>query len=166
MSEASRGPKVDSRLEQVERVTISFETFKKALRRNYLGESSRRDRSYVLRLYPPFEGEMEAEYYESEQGVHYDNNWDEKPVHIAPEMLILEGSESGFNSIINPPEEWQVRQNLTDEEIEEAGGIDAAMEESWEMFWAELKTILPETFDLGLTQSMTGSYAVELEWEA
>lgn len=28
---------------------------------------------------------MEAEYYESEQGRHYDNNWNEKPFHIIPE---------------------------------------------------------------------------------
>jgi len=51
---------VDSRLEKVETVEINFETFKKALSRNYLGERDSHDRSYVLRLYPEFQSVMES----------------------------------------------------------------------------------------------------------
>jgi len=154
----------DERLEKVEQITINFETFKKALARNYLGESNTADRSCVLRLYPSFEPEMEAEYYESMQGRHYDNNWNEKPFHIQPELLILEGDRGNFRDIVNYPEEWEVRQALTKEEIEEEGGIEEAMEVGKEMFWEELKTILPETFDLGRVHGF-GSYPVEINWE-
>jgi len=153
----------DERLEKVEQITINFETFKKALARNYLGESNKRDRSYVLRLYPPFESEMEAEYYESMQGRHYDNNWNEKPFHTRPELLIVEGDGGNFRDIVNYPEEWEVRQALTNEQIEEEGGIEEAMEVGKEMFWEELKTILPETFDLGRVRGL-GSYPVEINW--
>lgn len=163
MREMSHDTMIDTRLEKVETVTISFETFKKALKRNYLGERHRNDRSYVLRLYPPFEAEMEAEYYESEQGRHYDSNWDEKPFHIPPELIILEGTERGFRGIVDAPEEWQIHQALSEEQIEEEGGIEAAMDEAWEIFWDDVEYNLPETFDLGRVQGI-GDHTVELNW--
>ena len=153
----------DERLEKVEQITIDFEIFKKALARNYLGESNTTDRSYVLRLYPEFKQEMEVEYYESFQGRHYDNNWNEKPFHIPPELLILEGDGGNFYDIVNYPEEWHIRQTLSGEEIEEEGGIEECMKVSKEMFWDELKTILPETFNLGNVHGV-GSYEVEINW--
>lgn len=157
-------PMTDDRLAKVETVTIPFETFKKALKRNYLGDRDRWDRSFVLRLYPPFEAEMEAEYYESEQGRHYNNDWDEKPFHIKPELLILEGTDLGFRSICDPPEEWQIKRDLTDEQIEEEGGLEASMQIAWDIFWDELKTILPDRFDLGCVHGF-GTYYVDIEWE-
>ena len=153
----------DSRLEKVEQITIDFETFKKALARNYLGESNTHDRNYVLRLMPPFEAEMEAEYHESVQGRHYDSNWPETPYHIKPELIILEGSDSGFRNIVNYPEEWEIRQNLTEEEVKEEGGIEESMEIGKQMFWGELKTILPETYKLGYTNGI-GRHEVEINW--
>lgn len=164
MRKMNPDPQTDPRLEKIETVTISFETFKKALKRNYLDEPDRWGRNYVLRLYPPFEAEMEAEYYESEQGRHYDNNWDEKPFHIPPELIILEGTERGFRDIVEAPEEWQVRQALTEEQIEEEGGIDAAMDGAWEIFWDDVEYSLPETFNLGCVHGV-GSHTVELNWE-
>jgi len=164
MREMTDDPQTDTRLEKVETVTISFETFKKALKRNYLGERHRRDRSYVLRLYPPFEAEMEAEYYESEQGRHYDSNWNEKPFHIAPELLILEGTERGFRGICEWPTEANTRDALTEREIEEDGGIEEAVEIGREIFWDEVKHDLPETFNLGRVRGV-GNYTVELNWE-
>lgn len=159
-----QNPQQDSRLEKVEQITIDFEAFKKALSYNYLGEANRHDRSFVLRLYPPFEASMVAEYYESVQGRHYDNNWDETPFHINPELLILEGNGGNFRDIVNYPEEWQIKQALTEEEIQEEGGVEDCMENSKQMFWEELKTILPETFDLGMVNGL-GNYEVEIEWK-
>lgn len=153
----------DSRLEKVEQITIDFETFKKALARNYLGESNKTDRSFVLRLYPPFEAEMEVEYYESMQGRHYNSEWDEKPFHIPPELLILEGDGGNFRDVVNYPEEWEIRRAFTEEEIEEEGGIEKSMQIGKEMFWDELKTILPKTFNLGNVHGF-GSYSVEINW--
>ena len=154
----------DERLEKVEQITIDFETFKKALGYNYFGEGQTyHDRSFVLRVMPPFESEMEVEYYESRQGRHYDSNWDETPFHIQPELLILEGGGGNFRDIVNYPEEWEIRQSLTEEEIEEEGGIEEAMQVSKDMFWEELKTILPETFNLGNVHGV-GSYKVEINW--
>jgi len=143
----------DKRLEKVETVVINFDTFKKALSRNYLGERNNHDRSYVLRLYPPFEAEMRAEYYESVQGRHYDSNWDEKPLHIQPELLILEGNNGNFRDIVKYPEEWQIQQNLTE-----------VMSKSKEMYWDEIKTIIPKTFNLGCI-NMSGSYPIAINWE-
>ncbi len=159
-----KNPRTDERLEKVETVRIPFDQFKKALKYNYLGESNRHDRSFVLRLYPPFEATMTAEYYESEQGVHYDSNWNEKPFHIRPELLILEGDGGSFRSIVNYPEEWQVRNALTDEQIEEEGGIEEALQVGKEMFWEELRTILPETFDLSMASGRPTHYVVDVEW--
>jgi hypothetical protein len=156
-------PRTDERLEKLETIRIPWSEYKKALARNYLGESNRHDRSFMLRLYPPFEPTMTAEYYESEQGRHYNNEWDEKPFHIHPELLILEGDGGSFRSIVNYPEEHEIRNALTEEEIEAEGGIDAAMENAKEMFWEELKTILPERFNLGVVQGHM-NYPVDVEW--
>jgi len=154
----------DERLEKVEQITIDFEVFKKALAYNYIGEGETyHDRSFVLRLYPPFKAEMKVEYYESMQGRHYDSNWDEKPFHILPELLILEGNNGNFYDIVNYPEEWEIRRAFTEEEIEEEGGIEECMKISKEMFWDELKTILPETFNLGNVHGI-GNYKVEINW--
>lgn len=156
-------PRTDDRLEKVNTVRIPFETFTKALERNYLGESDCHDRSYVLRLYPPFNATMGAEYYESEQGRHYNNEWDEKPFHINPELLILEGENGSFRDVVNYPTEAEVRNALTNEQIEEEGGIEEALRIGKKMFWDELKTILPKTFDLGCIHGLN-NYPVEIEW--
>jgi hypothetical protein len=153
----------DERLEAVERITIPFGVFKKALRRNYLGEPRRHDRSYVLRLYPEYTAEMEVEYYESEQGRHYDSNWSAKPFHIPPELIILESPGDGLRSVVNWPTEASVRSALSDEEISEEGGIDESVRIAREIFWDELKFILPDTFDLARVHGF-GSYPVELNW--
>lgn len=152
-----------SRYEKVGTITINFETFKKALKRNYLDYDDQWGRRYVLRLYPPFESEMEAEYYESEQGVHYDNNWDEKPLHIQPQIIIHDGRQGGFHGIVEWPTEANTRNALTDDEIEECGGVEAAVEEGREIFWHELKHSLPETFNLGGVDGYT-SHEVDIEW--
>lgn len=154
-------PQVDKRLEKVEQVTIDFETFKKAFKYNYLGESNRHDRSYVLRLYPPFEAEMEAEYYESFQGQHYNNEWDEKPFHLTPELLILEGYDGVFNE--GWPTEQTTRNHLTEDEIEDSGGIETAIQEGREIFWNEVKYYLPDEFDLGHQHGLRG-YTVDIKW--
>jgi len=154
----------DERLEKVDEVTIEFETFKKALKRNYLSEPDRWGRSYVLRLYPPFESEMEAEYYESEQGVHYDSNWNEKPFHIPPELIVLEGVNNGFNGLVNWPTEYSVRNHLTDEEIEEEGGIEESLSIGREIFWDELEASLPDTFNLGCVNGYS-IHKAKLNWK-
>lgn len=154
----------DARLEKVETVTINFETFKKALRRNYLEDNNIHDRTFVLRLYPPFEAEMEAEYYESVKGQHYNNEWEEKPVHISPEWIIMEETPRGFNSIINWDTVYTIESNFSEETIEERGGVQDFLRESHEMFWDELKTILPETMDLGKHVPMSKQYEVDINW--
>lgn len=156
---------VDDRLAKIETLTISFETFKKALKRNYLGEPDQWGRSYVLRLYPPFEAEMEADYYESEQGTHYNNEWDEKPVHINPEYLIREGTDSGFRGIVQWPTTANTRDALSEDDIEEMGGIETALEEGREIFWHELRHSLPDEIDLGQLGYPYGSHVVDIEWE-
>lgn len=154
----------DARLDKVEEITVDWDTFKKALERNYLEDNNYHDRSFVLRLYPPFEAEMQVEYHESLQGRHYNNDWNEKPLHILPELLILEGSNSSFRDIVDYPEEWQVKQALSVEEIEEEGGIENVMQHSKQMFWDELKTILPNEFNLSNCHGY-GSYKVDVNWD-
>jgi len=153
----------DERIEKVEQVTIDFEVFKKALAHNYLGKGkSYHDRSFVLRLMPPFEAEMEVEYHESRQGRHYDNNWNEKPYHILPELILLEGTETGTNPFrwIEYPTEQTERQHLTEQEIEELGGIEECVEKGREIYWDEIKGFLPDTFELGIS---TGYHSKEVE---
>lgn len=158
----------DDRLDKVETVIIDWETFTKTLERNYLSDEyyrQRQDRTFVLRLYPPFESEMEAEYYESEQGRHYNSEWDEKPFHIRPELLILEGNNGGFRTIVDYPSEQSVRHHLTEEEIEDDGGIEESLKIGREMFWDELKTVLPDQFNLAKATGVPQNYTVDIEWK-
>lgn len=161
------GRNVDDRIAAIETIQIDWETFKKTLKRNYLDKPTKwTDRSFVLRLYPPFEAEMDADYYESEKGRHYDNNWDQKPLHIKPELLITEGTDRGFRSIFEWPTETTTRNALQEDDIEDAGGIEAAVEEGREIFWDELKHSLPETIDLGrLFGGHPQTHEVEIEWK-
>lgn len=157
----------DERLEKVEQITIDWEVFKKTLKRNYLSNDyykMRQDRSFVLRLYPPFEAEMEVEYYESMQGRHYDSNWDEKPFHINPELIILAGTNEIFGSTIpDYPTENQLKNTLSEEDIEDEGGIEESLKISRGIFWDEVKHILPDSFDLGSCHG-AGSYKVDINW--
>lgn len=155
---------VDDRLAKIKTITISFETFKNTLQRNFLDDRDQRGRNFVLRLCPPFQAEMDTESYVSEQGVHYDNNWTEKPAHIPPEYLIREGTDRGFRGLVGWPTETTTRNALTDEEIDERGGIDAAIEDGRELFWNELQHSLPDEIDLGRL-SHPCSHVVEIEWE-
>lgn len=157
-------PQIDERLEQVDTVSIDWPVFKKTLRRNYLSPPGRDSRSYVLRLYPPFEAEMQAEYYESEQGRHYDSEWSEKPFHVKPELIVLEGLDRGFRAVPEWPTEATVRNALTEEEIAADGGIEEAVETSREVFWQELKHQLPTSFDLGHVHGLR-PYVVDLDWQ-
>jgi hypothetical protein len=157
----------DSRLEKVKTITIDWDTFKKTLKRNYLDpdyERQRQNRSYVLQLYPPFEATMEARYYVSEQGRHYDSDWDEKPVHLKPELFILESTGRSFRLIVEYPTAQNTRNALRDEEIEEMGGIEEAVAEGRELFWDELKTILPEQVNIGQFIGGHTNYPVDVEW--
>jgi len=155
----------DERLEKVEQITINWETFKKALKRNYLNNNYH-DRIFVLRLYPPFESEMEAEYYESMQGQHYDDNWNETPYHIKPEIILLEGTDGRTRPFnwIQWPTKATVKDNLTENEIEEIGGIEEALKESREIYWDEMKSFLPDTFDISVSAGIPIGYEVDINW--
>lgn len=148
----------DSRLEKVEAVTIPFEEFQKALKRNYLDERTAMNnrQSHVLRLYPPFNPEMEVEYYVSKQGRHYNSDWNEKPFHITPELIVYD--ELGKVC------EWPTRAN-TREFVPEGDeeSLERAVEEGRNIFWSDLERILPETFDLNAGHPGP-SYTVDLEW--
>lgn len=162
-------PQVDERLEKVQTVVIPWDTYKKTLRRNYLDPDYTdryHDRSFVLRLYPPFEAEMTVEYYESMQGRHYDNNWSEKPLHIRPEIILLEGCDGNPFRWVAWPTEANTKAELPDNERETISDeqLQEYVDEGREIFWDELKADLPETFDLGCVHGV-GSYPVELRWE-
>lgn len=164
----TNGPQTDERLEKVEKVRIDFETFKKALVRNYLSDNNkwykmRQDRTFVLRLCPPFGSEMETEYYESMQGRHYNNEWNEKPFHIRPEIILLEGCDNQVLRWNEWPNETNTRNALTQEKLEE-NDIEDLVEEGREIFWDDVKHSLPESFNLGKVRGF-GSYEVELIWE-
>lgn len=161
-------PQNDERLEKVEQVTIDFEVFKKALIRNYLSDPDRWGRTYVLRLYPPFDSQMEVEYYESEQGRHYNNDWDEKPFHIRPELLILESNNTTrnfFNRHQWPTEIDQkglIQQGYPDIEPTEEN-IQEFVEEGREWYWNEMVAVLPSKFNLGVC-GPHGNCVVEIDW--
>jgi len=153
----------DDRLEVVETITIAWDDFKRALKRDYLTDGTDRSRQNVLRLSPPFEGEMDATYFESEQGTYYSPEMDPKPVHIRPHTIIQEGRDRGFRDLINWPTKATTRNALREEEIEDAGGIDAALAESREIFWNELRHSLPDSFRYHTTAGR--AYELSIEWE-
>jgi hypothetical protein len=155
----------DSRLDKVEQITIDFEVYKKAVTRNYLEPAKtmfEQNHSFVLRLYPSFEAEMVAEYYESQQGRHYNNEWNEKPHHIKPELILLEGTEAGTNPFkwIKYPTKRTQREYLTEQEIQDEGGIEECLKQSREIYWNEIKDFLPDTFELGIS---TGYHSKEVQ---
>lgn len=157
----------DERLEKVEEITIEWATFKKALERNYLSDDyygQRQDRTFVLRLYPPFEKEMKVEYYESMQGRRYNNEWKEKPYHIRPELILLEGTEKGtrpFKWVSWPTQTW-AESFKTDENVHET--VEEIIEIEKEFFWNEMKSFLPETYELGLSNSIPENKEVKINW--
>lgn len=162
-------PMTDDRLEAVGTIRIEWETFRDTLWRNYLDENlAMNSNSYVLRLSPPFEAEMEADKHVSQKGNFYPPEMSPKPIHIRPERIIQEGLDRGFNApgLV----EWPTRSNtsdaLTEDELEDyEGGLDAAVEEAREVFWGELKHSRPTEIDLGrLVQSHGGSHVVAIEW--
>jgi hypothetical protein len=157
----------DERLQKVETITIDWDTFKKTLRREYLEHNQYTDRNFVLRLTPPFESEMEAKYYESMNGQYYNNEWNEKPFHIRPQMVLLEGTEKSTQPFrwAEWPTERTVRDNLTESDIEEIGGIDEALQECRDWFWNELQSFLPDTYDLGKSSDSPVNYEVDIEWQ-
>jgi len=160
---------VDERLQKIEQVTIKFDEFKDALRRNYLDPSTalNGNRTYVLRLYPPFEPCMEAEYHESEQGRHYSNDWDEKPFHIRPELIILDidDDRSVFFNKHAWPTYTQQKRSIEDDPTVEATEerVEEALDYARDWFWTELKAILPSEIDLGCMGSYN-LYEVDVEW--
>lgn len=154
----------NNKLQKVEQITIDWEVFKKALRRNYLEEDStmfEHSHSFVLRLYPPFESEMEAEYHESEQGTHYMPDWNEKPHHINPETILLEGCDSNPFRYSEWPTRTNTKHNLPEDVIEN-NDIDELVEEAREIFWSDLKGKLPEKYTLGFLPE--SSSEVEINW--
>lgn len=157
----------DERLEKMETIRIPFEAYRKALKRNYLDEPDRWGRNYVVRLYPPFEATMEAHYYESERGVHYDNNWDLKPIHIQPEWILHDADIYIGRTMVEWPTEVNTREELTEEEIAECGGIDEAVAEGRGLFWDELKHALPETINTRVLPGVDPMHrgTLRIEWE-
>lgn len=161
--------RTDERLEKVEQITINWVIYKKTLKRNYLSDDyyrKRQNRNFVLRLHPSFEAEMEAEYYESMNGRHYDSNWNPKPFHINPEMILLEGTEKGTQPFrwMAWPTESNTRANLSEGEIREIGGIQEAVKEGREIFWNELKSFLPDTYNLSKSNMGMRDYTVDINW--
>lgn len=158
--------RTDERLEKVEQITIDFQEFKKALKRNYLSNdyySQRHNRSFVLRLYPSFEAEMRAEYYESQHGTRYDNNWSEKPYHIKPEIILLEGCDKNPFKSVQWPTKSNLKNNILDEDLEDLD-LDEELERSREFFWNEIKSFLPEKFNLAKCNHSLSGYAVKINW--
>jgi len=152
----------DDRLEAVETITIDWAEFKKALKLDYLAPINR-SRHNVLRLTPPFETEMTATYYESQQGTYYPPEMDPKPLHIRPHAIIQEGRDRGFRDLINWPTKASVRDVLREEEIQDSGGIEAALDESRAIYWEELRHSLPDSFRYHTTAGR--AYELSIEWE-
>ena len=159
-------PQLDSRLEAVDTIRIDWEAFKKALKRNYFSDAyygQRQDRNFVLRLYPSFETTMDAEYYESVYGRHYDSQWDEKPFHMQPELFLLEASDTWGLRHVEWPTERSVKDHCSPKEIEEEGGIEESLSTARDIFWDEVKYSLPDEIDLGIFTHGPGTVA-NIEW--
>lgn len=152
----------DARLETVDEITIDWSDYKKALRRDYLTDGTDRSRRNVLRLSAPFEAEMDATYFESEQGTRYAPEVDPKPVHIRPHTIIEDGRDRGFRDLITWPTRHNATDALTDAEVEEAGGVDAVVEQSRDIYWDELRHSLPDSFRYHTVAGR--AYEIDINW--
>jgi hypothetical protein len=156
-----RNTHADDRIEQIGTIEIAFETFKKALKRDYLSDRHQNDgRKHRIRISPPFDETVEAKYFESEQGTHYPPDMSPKPIHIRPSMIFAEDMDTQW--IPEYPTRANTRDALSEDEIEGIGGLDAAVEEGREIFWNDLKAELPETITLG--QYPQEQKEVSVEW--
>lgn len=157
----------DERLAAVETLRIRWDDFKKALRNNWLTDTDRgRGGNTVLRLSPGRKGfreTMTAETYFSEQGVRYDSNWEQEPIHIRPHLILETGLDRGTRGLMEWPEQWHIENNFSEEEIEEMGGIEKALDEEREFWWGELRAQLPTEFDVSSSYPMK-SKQVDIEW--
>lgn len=154
----------DDRLEDIETVRINWTDFKKALRNDYLTDTDeQRGGHSVLRLRPPFKGELEAEYHFSRRGTRYVRGAEPNPIHIRPHLIIQTGRQRGWSNVAEYPTRASVRSTLSEEAIEDAGGIEEAVEESRKLWWEELRHQLPDEFDLGKCIGPSGK-RVDIEW--
>ena len=155
----------DERVAAVETVRINWSDFKTALRNDYLTDTDKRRGGHTaLRLRAPFEATAEAETHFSESGTRYSREVDPKPIHVRPHHIIESGEDTNWRWIGEYPTATNTRNALTEEQIEDEGGIDAAVEKAREMWWEELQHELPETFDLGQCVGPYDTKRVEIEW--
>jgi hypothetical protein len=150
-------------IEAVETVELSWDVYRDTLQREYL-DGHHRNGVFVLRLMPPFEETMPFERYFAENGVHYDSNWDTKPVHYRASELYRDAT--GPHSM-EYAETWTVQNNLDDDVIEAEGGIETALENARQLFFEELWYDMRNVDLITFTYGTRGGYlphTASLEW--
>lgn len=155
------GRQRDERIATIERLTIPFEAFRTALRRNYLDEAI--DAECRIRISGPFEAEVEAEYYETDGERSEASDSNPMPLYIHPEQLVFQGLDGGFRDVREWPTRSAIEEELSDAAIEDAGGPEAALEAAREEFWDELREKLPAIVDLGTLHGFMPE-PVAVEW--
>jgi hypothetical protein len=89
----------DNRLNKIETIHVTRDAIDRVISARE-DDDLRDERTPVLRLYPPFEAEMEVEYHESVTGRHYNSDWDEKPIHIPPNVVMEDLAGAGGDSVL------------------------------------------------------------------
>jgi len=84
---ADDGSNSDHPAADIETIVVDPNDVVEAMRRNKRDRDEQR--SHVLRVSPPFEGEKKAKPHVSEVHTYYPPEMDPKPLHIAPEAFIV-----------------------------------------------------------------------------
>lgn len=150
----------------LETIVVDPDAVVEAMRRNKRDETEQR--SHVLRVSPPFDGQQTATQYVSEDHAHYPSGMDPKPVHIAAEAFIV-GHDAGsrhpdYRSEWSFPNRHEQRSLFRDEfdaygEHGENRPLTDDEEAEWEEWWAtavemwedRVRHALQKTDDITLT---------------
>ena len=140
---ADGGSTIDHPAADLDTIVVDPDDVVASIRRNRRDET--KQRSHVLRVTPPLQGERTASLHVSEPHTHYPPEMDPTPLHISPEAFIV-----GHGSGSRHPEfrgEWEVpdrtveRSRFRDhvDAYDDAGNplpVEGELADAWDEWWS------------------------------
>ena len=137
----------------LETVIVDQEDVIEMFRRNARDETEQR--THVLRITPPFEGEMEASLHVSEANAHYPSEMDPTPIHLGAEHLFEGRPDAQLSDTLCYPDRSVERQLFRSENDVAPDEVD---EDEWQEWW---ETALA-TWESNIRHAMQEGREIEL----
>jgi hypothetical protein len=168
---------------QIGTIVVDPDDIIEAMRRNKRDENEQR--SHVLRVSPPFDGEHRATLHVSDEHARYPADVDPTPLHISPsafvagESLVLGGGPDD-NRLGNYPDisqaraQWRAERDISDGDRYDDGGLTDEQLADWEAWWgvvvetweADVRHALAEELTIAFDAHGTQTQTVAVRYEA